>query len=143
MGRRSLVVMVWCALVLAGCELTPVYETRYSFTPPKSQEGRTCAAQCLMHQQTCSSECSSGYQACKDREEDVAQREYHRYLKEQHRLKKPVKLGIINFRRGDCSSKYCHDECGSFYRECFQLCGGQVSARQVCTAFCDRKGGRS
>ena len=140
MGRYSLVV-AWCALLLAAC--SPMYETVYSFTLPNSQEGRICAAQCLMHKQTCVSECGSSNEVCQARIEAETRHKYREYVKERQRKKLSLKLKEMDFRTGSCSYGSCNNQCSSFYRECFELCGGRVTATQVCTAFCDRKGGRS
>ena len=113
------------ALSLAFSACGPIYETQYSYTAPNSPQGQMCIQQCEMTRLNCEQMEDMRQENCEYR----AERDYdycmdHRYHKDDY-----------------CSKDWCstdYSQCERRYNMCYQSCGGQVSSKQVCTAFCDQ-----
>lgn len=124
--------------LLAGCG--PMYETQYSFTPPSSPEGRMCVSQCQNSRTMCRQSCSMEQQACRNEARSRAMIEYQAYANKQIANKQPVKKSPSDFEYySSCGTSSCESRCEADYRSCFaDVCGGRITSRQVCTAFCDQ-----
>ncbi len=112
-------------LGLAACG--PIYETRYSFTPPPTPEGRVCLLQCDQIRLQCRQFEDMKKENCE--QQNRWEREHYERCK--------------NAGRKDCRypSTYCstnYDRCEEQYRICFQTCGGRVDATTVCVANCEQ-----
>lgn len=118
----------------------PIYDTQYSLIPPTSVEGRRCVGQCQQNRTICRQSCTIGQQACLNDARSRAMYEYQAYVNRQTREKKPIKRSVGSFENSyACGTNSCEDRCEANYRDCFGgLCGGQVLAQKVCTAFCDQ-----
>jgi hypothetical protein len=124
------------ALVSAACG--PIYETVYDYNPPPTAEGRLCASQCTQIGNLCRQNCELREQRCLS---DARQRgawDYEDYVREQQARKEPVTRSIDDFTydSGCYTASSCKRECNVSYNQCFTTCGGAVTSRQVCTAFC-------
>lgn len=130
-----LIGLIATALVLSSCG--PMYSTSYSYVPPRSWRGKQCVNQCMMQQTTCKMQCKLSDQECHMNANMIARPAYRAYVRQQARAKQPIKKTIRDF--ADYSS--CADSCGcvNLYRQCYTNCGGQVVARTVCVAFCNKK----
>ncbi|OAN52211.1 hypothetical protein A6A04_00470 [Paramagnetospirillum marisnigri] len=129
---------VLVVLLLGGCG--PVYETVYDLTPPRSAEGRQCATQCQTTQTYCKRNCELEEDRCRSRARDEARRDYDRYVREQRDRGRKVERSESSFESSyGCGDSSCKAECGRDFRTCYTTCGGQVSSRRVCTAFCDKE----
>ncbi len=127
------------ALVLAVVGCGPIYETVYSYQPPRSGEGKMCVGQCQQTNRYCVQNCRLTEQTCKANAERQASYDYERYVREQHRNHQEIKKSVSDFNYGYCSSSSsCESECGGDYRMCYTNCGGTVSSHQECTMFCDQ-----
>ena len=60
MIRMAMMVLV---LAVVGCG--PIYETVYSYQPPRSGEGKMCAGQCQQTSRYCKQNCQMAEQTCK------------------------------------------------------------------------------
>ncbi|MEI6557994.1 MAG: hypothetical protein WCO00_06275 [Rhodospirillaceae bacterium] len=134
--------MVWAALVMlvvAGCG--PIYETVYSYQPPRSPQGQMCAGQCQQISQYCKQNCRLQEDSCKSNSHREASHEFDRYVRERQRNHQEIKKQVSDFDHSySCSSSSnCEASCGSDFRMCFTNCGGVVTSRQECTMFCDQK----
>ena len=131
---------VWLAvlmLAVAGCG--PIYETVYSYQPPRSAQGQQCATQCQQIDQYCKQNCRLKEDSCRGDASRQASYEYDRYVREQQRRHQEIKKSVSDFNYGYCSSaSSCEEGCGNDFRICFTNCGGVVTARQECTMFCDQ-----
>lgn len=118
--------------ILTACG--PIYQTNYSYVPPKDFRGRQCINNCLEDKSMCNLHCSRVYQRCRSDAQAVAFPQYKQYVREQRRLHKPVIQTVDDF--ADYSA--CTSDCGcdNTYRQCYSNCGGKVIAKQVCIAFC-------
>lgn len=117
----------------------PIHSTQYSLTPPATPEGRQCVSQCQQNRGYCRQSCHLAQQACLNEARSRAIDEYRDYVHRQVSKKKPVQRSVSDFEHSyGCNSNSCEARCESDYRDCFGgVCGGQVVARTVCTAFCD------
>lgn len=129
---RKLSVLIGLAFLLNGC--IPIYETSYTYIPPKSFRGRQCVNECLAQKSDCQSRCSFREQRCRMQAQRNAYFAYHEYAREQRRQNLPVVKTIDDF----ADYSYCSSNCGceSDYRQCYSNCGGKVIPHTRCIAFC-------
>jgi hypothetical protein len=126
------------AIALVGAACGPMYETVYDYNPPPTAEGRLCASQCTQIANLCRQNCELKEQRCLS---DARQRgawAYEDYVREQQARKEPITRSIDDFTYdSDCyTASSCKSECMVSHNQCFTTCGGAVTSRQVCTAFC-------
>ena len=136
----------WAAvlmLVMAGCG--PIYETVYSYQPPRSAEGRMCTSQCHQINQYCKQNCELREQTCQGNAQQEANRQYDSYVRERRRAHLEIKKSPSDFYSsyGCSSSSSCSSACDSNYRMCYTNCGGTITSHQECTMFCDQQGTRA
>lgn len=126
--RSWLYVAACFAIVLfGGCG--PIYDTRYYYTPPQDPHGRFCILQCENLQMQCEQLEQMKVENCNHRarmEQDRCRSDIRRHGREP----KPHECPMI----GTCSADTEH--CENKYRICYQNCGGQVHAEQVCVFNC-------
>lgn len=117
-----------CLASLAACG--PIYDTRYSFTPPSTPQGQSCLFHCSQLQDQCEQLEDHRQELCEER----ARYERERCERDLRRDGKKVKWY-------DCGTESCtsdYDRCAQQYRSCYESCGGKVSAEQVCVMNCDQ-----
>ncbi len=117
-------------LLLGLCSCGPIYETRHSFTPPKSAEGRNCTFQC----QTVKMQ-------CQQIEEMQEQRCNENARWQQRRCQQDLENRGKKERWYDCGLETCtadSERCEETYRSCYQSCGGRVDSTSVCTYNCEK-----
>jgi hypothetical protein len=119
-------------MLLTGC--SPVYETQYSYEPPKSKAGRMCAAQCIQNEENCKQLCQLREDVCITKSKQDALYQYEVYKAQQQSQNRPIIKTPENFDRAHSCYQVCG--CTSVYNTCFERCGGQVATTQGCTAFC-------
>ncbi|MBP2228041.1 hypothetical protein J2847_001323 [Azospirillum agricola] len=136
--RRLLLLCLGLLALLTACG--PIYDTQYSLIPPTSIEGRNCVSQCQQNRSICRQTCTIGQQSCLNEARSRALYEYQAYVERQTAEKKPIKRSISSFENTyACGANSCEQRCDADYRDCFgSVCGGQVIAQKVCTAFCDQ-----
>ncbi|WP_115709543.1 hypothetical protein [Legionella sainthelensi] len=125
------------ALVVLLTSCGPIYNTEYSYIPPKSDVAKMCTAQCVQGRNDCEQSCRVDNENCRLRAQQSALFEYNHYKEEQTRMGFPINKTIKDFDRSSSCNNSCH--CESTYRECYSACGGEVREHQVCVAFCDKK----
>ena len=116
-------------LALMLCSCGPLYETRYSFTPPRDYNGRSCVISCETSRLQCKQLQQMQYNTCEQQSR-----------LEQDRCEFNIRLEGREPKWYECSSSYCSNDtesCESTYRNCYQLCGGSVIAEDVCVANCE------
>ncbi|NCY23512.1 MAG: hypothetical protein EBX37_01245 [Alphaproteobacteria bacterium] len=132
----SLLAASLAAILLAACD--PVYETRYNYIPPASQQGRMCANNCVLSRQQCQQSCQMLESNCHTRARLEAENDYLNYVNERQREGKPLKRTRQDFT----GSTYCPEtedcatQCEGNHQICHSNCGGQVIPQTVCTANC-------
>ncbi len=130
MGNRGLwgLWVVLTVLPLVGCG--PIYETRYTLTPPPGAEGRACVFQCDNTQLRCRQIQDLERQNC-ERDEQLAHYEYQNCLNQREK-----DSGIKCAQRYVYCPSASYESCEAEYRSCFQTCGGVVQSRQECVFNC-------
>ncbi len=121
--------------LLSACG--PIYNTTYTYRPPRNQHARRCIVACQRNKLMCQRNADKSYQHCEDRAGRDAKRAYHDYKVKQRRQHKPIKLGPEDFRQDWSCSHY--NNCDAGYRQCYTTCGGTVITHKVCVAFCGKK----
>lgn len=131
----KIISLVSFAFLLIGCG--PMYETQYTYTPPASNIGKFCAAECINHRSSCEQMCHMTYNSCMDRMEDNARREFEHYKMKKISEGKKIERSLEWYRH----PSECRNDCGcqSTYHDCYTTCGGKVTAREVCVANCDKQ----
>ena len=119
------------ALVVSVSACGPVYQTKYSYIRPKTRRGNMCLNRCI----NIRNNCQAMNQSCRADADHNAGPEYRRYVRRQRRRNKDVFMSRSDF--ADYSG--CNTDCTGSYNQCYENCGGQVIATQVCVAFCDKK----
>ena len=113
---------------LAACG--PIFETRYSYTPPRSAEGRSCAFQCQNVKLQC------------QQIEEMQERQCNEHARwEQRRCEQDLAARGKKERWYDCGLETCSsntERCEESYRACYQSCGGQVESSEICTYNCEK-----
>jgi hypothetical protein len=114
--RIWLVLMFLAATLLSGCKTT-----RYQFTPPPSDQGRLCVAQCASIKETCRGHeirrAQSEKNACERTEDQVFRACISKPSSDEKACKKQRKY---------CSSSEHTWRCDEDYRSCYQNCGGTI-----------------
>ncbi|NDC39414.1 MAG: hypothetical protein EBZ48_15480 [Proteobacteria bacterium] len=127
--NKSLFVAVVGVALLSGCG--PMYNTSYSYTPPRSPEGRACTFQCNQIQIQCQQLEDMNRSRC----QQDAQRE-QRECEWNIRITEGRKPKWYECGGDSCSVDYAR--CEQTYRACYQSCGGTVTAETRCVANCDK-----
>jgi uncharacterized protein YceK len=134
MKKRNIVMLFLIMLFLSGCG--PIYQTTYSYQPPKSQMGIMCVSQCVQTKAMCQQLCQIQDQNCRNQEHQYAFYRYEAYRDKQTAQDKKIDKTVDDFDQGFLQCKtMCH--CEVDFNLCYQNCGGVVLQHQVCTAFCD------
>ncbi|NKB46862.1 MAG: hypothetical protein GKR77_03665 [Legionellales bacterium] len=112
--------------LLVGCANN--YKGAYDFIPPSSESGQTCVANCEVAKVHCEKVCQKDNGECLTRMAEQAQADYEDYLAMQREAGEPVTRNKASFSDNRvCYRRGC--DCQIEYRECFQLCGGQLVAK--------------
>ena len=151
---RLLPLIVVVALAACG----PRFETQVTLTPPETEQGRICAAQCQGTEEICRARADTEAARCEvraEREADRKRRQCERRIDRKLRLclaaaKTAEDQNACHFKHGADASERIHcdraplgqcrpkyDQCQQRFESCYIGCGGQVSKRQVCVANCD------
>ena len=135
MEMKRYLLLSLLAVILFGC--SPVYQTNYTYTPPKSSSGHTCILQCENNKLHCEQLEELRYQNC----ENKAESEYRDCEHDKvYGYDKKGRWSCVE----DC---YCWrsscernaERCDAQYRICYQTCGGKVKAHTVCVANCEQE----
>lgn len=126
------------SILMTGC--APIYQTKYSYIPPKSYRGQMCTNQCLSQKSSCQNNARMLNQACRMQANAVAEQAYRAYLKRMRKQNKTPRQNIGDF--ADYSGCNSSGGCETNYRQCFTSCGGRVIAHTVCVAFCNKANNR-
>lgn len=95
----------------------PIYDTKYSLTPPLTLEGKSCISQCENSRLQCEQMETLNESICE--------------------LKKSICestmdcFGHVSFCMADYS------RCDQHYVNCYQTCGGKVDRKEVCVLGCN------
>jgi hypothetical protein len=119
-----------------GCSQT--YETRYTFTPPHSAEGKLCVTTCRKISPACKRNCRLEEQAYLTGERRFVQGRNTDYASKRHatNLLGPKSTSVFeNDFHGALSSPSERGR-NKDHRIYFQTRGGRVTAETVCTAYC-------
>ncbi len=114
---------------LAGCG--PIYDTVYSYTPPSSPAGKFCVDNCEDRQDDCERFENERAEYCEDRQREQMDRCADRISREKGRGPKFDECG----KTESCTASLTR--CEEDYRRCYGNCGGTVTSKQECVAFCD------
>lgn len=121
-------------LTLTGCG--PMYVFKNEYVPPNSDQGRSCAANCISNLSMCQNQCRAEKNNCEmmNQVSSIAQDAL------KANSKRPSQYGT-GYQRY-CSSDYnCMTNCESTRQSCHKMCGGEVITHKTCTAFCDQTSG--
>ena len=152
--RTPLVILL---AMLAACG--PRYETEITLTPPETEQGRICVAQCQGTEEICRAREDTEAARCEvraEREADRNRRQCERRVDRKLRLCLAAARNVddqnaCHFKHGADASERIHCDRGSYkqcrpdygrcqqrFEACYIGCGGQVSKRKVCVANCDQ-----
>jgi hypothetical protein len=134
MTRNKLALLQVVVLTLVT-SCGPVYDTNYSFSPPRSAEGRSCIFQCEQSKLQCQQIEDLEASRCRD----FAQRE-------ERRCRDDIRYNENRTPKWyECSSESCssdYERCETMHRACYQSCGGEVNVNTNCVANCDQADAR-
>ena len=116
-------------LLLAGCG--PIYDTVYDFTPPSTSAGRGCIDECGRSKSYCEDAERDRVDYCEEHQQRLMDQCNDRILREKNRAPKWTECG----KTESCTAD--NEKCENRYRVCYQACGGTVTSKQECVAFCD------
>jgi hypothetical protein len=117
-----------CLVTLGLCGCGPMYNTQYSYTPPKSSAGLMCVTNCESSRNSCMQMETIKKENCEERTERDYRWCLHSHEHDGH--------------KDHCYKESCWVDdahCKAEYDTCYQGCGGVVTATQVCVAFCNNK----
>ncbi len=116
-------------LLLSACG--PQFKTRYTYTPPHSEDGAGCVNNCETIKRLCIERENSNQRECEQRSQDeVHDCESHTRWSEGREPK-----------WYECSGEVCTstlEGCDEEYRACYENCGGTVKAITECVANCEQ-----
>lgn len=134
--RQLRVILLSLLTVAALAACGPVIETRYSYSPPPGSGGMSCIQQCEAGRFQCVRDARYSVDACKASAQRRAEDAYHRYLRTLRKGEKP-EYSLSYFDNSyQCQSS--ESQCKPDYNDCYAACGGQVTARQICTSGCEQ-----
>jgi hypothetical protein len=134
-------------LMLVGC--SPQYRTFASYTPPATDNGRQCVAQCLDMRRTCRGQSDQEIEQCRvsaQRDalaETVLRQAAYQIDRQQHEAGKaeaPSSHPAVvqpNYRRCDQQAGNLAEQCSADFDLCYQNCGGAIDYSTQCVANCD------
>lgn len=127
--------IIFFLVLLSGCQ--KVYETQYNFNQPTSEVGQQCITKCQRIKAVCEKNCQGGIDACLKRAKAKSLADFDRYAKDRQEKGLPITKDSNSFYNPlQCSDEFC--QCDGDYRACYELCGGDVEAKQVCVKNCDQ-----
>jgi hypothetical protein len=124
-------------LLLAACG--PVYHTDYILTPPASPSGKQCANQCYYVREGCMGACENvGYNCGSGMYGSLG---YSHWNRGRHGAFSGIGYGSPHHHAADCRYErdLCAERCEMQYRQCFTVCGGQVTPSTVCVQNCPQQ----
>jgi hypothetical protein len=110
----------WCWILTISFFSTscgPIYDTKYSLTPPSTSEGKTCISQCDNARLQCEQMERLNETVCELRNSICE-----------------GKLDCFGFSHF-CLANY--SRCDKHYVNCYQTCGGKVESKKVCVMGCN------
>jgi hypothetical protein len=130
----NIICSLFMLVLLTACG--PIYNTEYTFVPPRSNMGKMCIAQCVQSKSMCQQMCDMRNDNCRAQAKMEAHQDYKMYKHERHKEGKEVKKDIGDFDKSYACNTNCN--CEPQFHSCYSACGGQVLEKQVCVAFCDK-----
>lgn len=113
-------------IFFTGCG--PIYDTRYTFTPPQDSNARSCIFQC-----------ENLKMQCEQLEQMKVENCNYRARLDQDRCRGEIRRQGREPKSYECTLDSCFENtehCEANYRSCYQNCGGRVHAEQVCIFNC-------
>ena len=131
----STLTLISIGLFLTACG--PIYNTEYSYVPPKSKIGKMCISQCQQNKMMCEQMNASRKDACLSKARQDALYEFEIYKLQREKEKKSIDKTPRSFERTwQCNQD---SQCKASFNSCYTTCGGDIYERKVCTAFCDKQ----
>jgi hypothetical protein len=129
MQMIRLVIGFFGLIVLAlGCAPSPVYQVKYDYRAPETEEGRGCTQPC----ETAKIQCEEIIKGQWEQEKIDSQQAYQRCLLSQ----KSGARSPILCTEPPQSIKPDYSYCLASYNRCFERCGGRVEEKNVCISNC-------
>lgn len=136
------VFLAGATLLLVACgPPKPMYQVLHDLTPPASEAGRLCAAQCLTVKQQCAQNTKLTQTLINDRcrlqEREEARKKFEAYVRGRKAKDAHVKKSENDFyNEFRCSSAggASTNNCQSAFNQCYSTCGGKIVTRSVCVA---------
>ena len=134
-GRTpKVVILITQALLFSAC--SPVYKTTFTYTPPETDAGKLCIAQCENNKIQCAQLEQMRYSSCQQQSDFdyhlCRSRRVYRYNHKGHRK------CVSNCY---CYHRNCYQKttaCESNYRLCYEACGGKIISETQCVERCDK-----
>jgi hypothetical protein len=126
----ALFVLPGFLLALASCD--DAQDPPMAYSPPTTQGGLVCVAQCGKARNYCGWSCDLDYRYCYDDMQKGASRDYENYASYRLAHKVPVDLQPEDFEHPEkCEivKKHCMADCDRPYNACYGSCGGDVAPR--------------
>jgi hypothetical protein len=142
--RAATTMLAMAALATCG----PQYETFSAYTPPESDAGRQCLAQCQAARQLCRQSSSLQVQQCRLGAQQEAQTENLRRSTEYQIKLQRYQAGLRSeppdapetvspsYWTCDSQTDALEKQCTGDYDLCYQSCGGTVTYSTQCVANC-------
>lgn len=132
---RCLVVIAF--YFLSAC--SPIYNNVVDLTPPKTEAGLACIAECEKSQRSCLLVENKNYMNCRS-SEFFYRRLFYAHPRSlyhySHRYYYAPFKHYNNRRLGDfCTVN--RQQCKQDYLACYGACGGAVESHKECAVFCD------
>lgn len=133
--------------LIAGC--SPQYQTFTSYTPPPTEAGQYCVANCFEARRLCRREKSLEVQHCRGDARAEAEARNERRLQEFHIDLARYHAGLLeqaperphtvspNFAACTRRDQDLEADCTQDFDLCYQNCGGTVTYATHCVAHCD------
>ena len=116
-------------IVLAlGCAPSPVYQVKYDYLAPETEEGRDCTQRC----EPTKIQCEAIINEQLEQEKIDSRQAYQRCLLSQ---KSAARSPILCIEPSE-PIKPDYSYCLASYNRCFERCGGRVEERKVCIRNC-------
>ena len=115
------------SFLIVGCGT--IYDTRYSYLPPRNGQGMHCISNCEDSRSMCRDLENMRSDQCEERAKYEVEMCEYRY---ERSGRNP---GWFDCPRPSCSSDEAR--CDTIYNSCYRGCGGDVEEETVCVANCD------
>lgn len=141
MNKMFFLLRIGCFLgiicYLSAC--SPIYNNVIDLTPPQTESGLQCIAECEKSQRACLLAENREYMNCRSNE-FFYRRTLYAHPRSLYHYNHIYYYSPYRYRSRYLFDEFCtvnRQQCKQDYLACYQACGGNIQTHQECALFCD------